>query len=210
VDGTLIEAWASQKSFRPKDGDDDDPDDFHGDTRRNDTHQSTTDADAELMRKSKGKEAKLSYGVHHLMENRHGLVVAVNVTAAASVHEREAAIDLLQDIHSEQRKTLGADKGYDTRPFVKTCRELNITPHVAQNTLRRGGSAIDERTTQHAGYAISAVKRKLIETTFGWAKHYGGLRRMMYRGLEKVADRVFFTLAGFNLLRMCNIEAAYQ
>jgi transposase len=212
VDGTLIDAWASHKSFRPRDDDQDGGGsggerDFHGEKRSNATHASTTDPDAELMRKSQGKEARLSYGVHHVMENRNGLVVAARTTRAAKVTEREASIELLSELPGGKRKTVGGDKGYDTKGFVAGCRNLNITPHIAQNDTRRGGSALDKRTTQHAGYDISIRKRKLIETTFGWSKHYGGLRRMMYRGLAKVADRVTFTLTVFNLLRISNIEA---
>ena len=211
VDGTLIDAWASHKSFRPRDDDQDGGGsggerNFHGEKRTNATHASTTDPDAELMRKSQGKEARLSYGVHHVMENRSGLVVAARTTKAATVTEREASIELLADLPGGKRKTVGGDKGYDTKGFVAGCRNLKITPHIAQNDTRRGGSALDRRTTQHAGYDISIRKRKLIETTFGWSKHYGGLRRMMYRGLAKVADRVTFTLAVFNLLRISNIE----
>ena len=212
VDGTLIDAWASHKSFRPRDDDQDGGGtggerDFHGEKRSNKTHASTTDPDAELMRKAEGKEARLSYGVHHLMENRSGLVVGAKTTKAATVTERDAGIDLLAELPGDKRKTVGGDKGYDTKGFVAGCRGINITPHVARNETRRGGSAIDARTTQHAGYDISLQKRKLIETTFGWSKQYGGLRRMMYRGLAKVADRVTFTLAVFNLLRIRNIEA---
>lgn len=209
VDGTLIDAWASQKSFRPRDDDDDSPTgkarDFHGERRCNDTHVSMTDPDAELMRKGKGMEARLRYGVHNIMENRHCLVVKVKTKPAASVHEREVALDMLAEIPGEQRCTLGADKGYDTTAFVAGCRELNVTPHIAQNTERRGGSALDERTTRHAGYAISLCKRKMIETHFGWGKQYGGLRRMMYRGIERVGARVIFTMTVFNILRINNL-----
>lgn len=211
VDGTLLEAWASHKSFRPRDDDDNDSsggnEHFHGESRTNATHVSTTDAEAELMRKGKGKEARLSFGVHHVTENRNHLVVGVKTTKAASVTEREAAEDLLAELPGEHRKTVGGDKGYDTLAFVASCRELKITPHVAQNTERRGGSAIDGRTTGKAGYAISQRKRKMIESTFGWAKQYGGLRRMMYRGLERVEIRVTFAATVFNLLRMNNLCA---
>lgn len=212
IDGTLIDAWASHKSFRPKDSDDDDGPagkerDFHGETRSNETHASTTDADAELMRKSNGTAARLSYGVHHVMENRNGLVVGVQTTKSASVTEREAGIDLLAALPGDQRKTVGADKAYDTQEFVDGCRGIDITPHVAMNEKRKGGSAIDGRTTSHPGYDVSIRKRKLIETTFGWLKQYGGLRRMMFRGLDRVADRVLFTVVVFNLLRIRNIGA---
>lgn len=211
VDGTLIDAWASHKRFRPKDDDDGGPvgkeRDYHGEKRSNETHTSTTDPEAELMRKSSGAPARLSYGVHHLMENRNGLIVGVTTTPSASVTEREAGIDLLAELPGENRKTVGADKGYDTQGFVAECRGHQITPHVAMNENRRGGSAIDGRTTRHEGYGISLIKRKLIETIFGWSKQYGGLRRMMLRGLERVGGHVTFTMAVFNLLRIRNIEA---
>ncbi len=210
VDGTLIDAWASHKSFRPKD--DDEPpqsssqeSNFHNEARSNHTHQSTTDSDAELMRKSKGKEARLSYGVHHIIENRNCLVVGVKTTRAASVTEREAAEDLLAELPGGQSKTVGADKGYDTADFVDTCRHFTITPHVAQNHARPGGSSIDKRTTRHVGYQMSMQRRKMIETTFGWVKQYGGLRRMMHRGLERVNATVIFSVSVFNLLRIRNI-----
>jgi transposase len=205
VDGTLIEAWASHKSFKKKDAQEGDGQDFRGETRSNDTHQSTTDPEAELMRKSGGQESKLRYGVHHLMENRHGLVVGVTTERAAGITEREAAKGLLEEIPGTGRKTVGGDKGYDTKGFVEACRNLNITPHVAQNFERPGGSAIDDRTAGHVGYGISQVKRKLIEATFGWCKQYGGLRRMMFRGLKRVHGVVQFTTAVFNLLRMKNL-----
>lgn len=211
VDGTLLDAWASHKSFKPRSSDDDDASgssgqDFHGDSRSNSTHQSTTDPDAELMRKSKGTGAALRYGVDHVMENRHGLIVAVGTRPAATMTEREAALEKLAELPGEQRKTVGADKGYDTHDFVAGCRGMNITPHVAQNEKRPGGSALDERTTAHAGYAISMNKRKLIETTFGWIKQYGGLRRVMLRGIDRVGSRVLLVLSAFNLLRVRNIE----
>lgn len=212
VDGTLIDAWASHKSFRPRDDDDQGPAgkerDFHGETRRNDTHESRTDPDAELMRKSNGTEAKLHYGVDHVMENRNGLVVAVQVRPAATETERESALELLDTLDGTRKRTVGGDKGYDTHGFVAGCRKRGITPHVAMNAGRRRGSAIDGRTARHAGYAISQRKRKLIETTFAWPKQYGGLRRMMLRGIGKVGGLVEFTMAVFNLLRIRNIEAA--
>ena len=208
VDGTLIDAWASHKSFRPRD-DDDTPTgkerDFHGERSCNDTHASTTERDAELMRKSKGMEARLRYGVHHVAENRHHVVVAVKTEPAARVTERTAALAMLGDIPGDHRITVGGDKGYDTYDFVEQCRELKITAHVAQNTERRGGSALAGPTTGHAGYAISQRKRKLIETTFGWAKQYGGLRRMMYRGRARVSARVKFTMAVDNVLRISHL-----
>lgn len=214
VDGTLIEAWASHKSFRSKEDDDQSggtsdgrEKDFHDEKRSNKTHRSKTDPDAELMKKAKGKEAKLSYGVHHVMENRNYLVVGVKTTRSASVTEREAAEDLLCELPGEHRKTLGADKAYDTTDFVAGCRELKVTPHVAQNDTRPGGSAIDGRTTCHSGYGVSMRKRKMIETTFGWVKQYGGLRRMMFRGIERVNAAVIFAVSVFNLLRIRNIAA---
>lgn len=212
VDGTLIDAWASHKSFKPKDTKDDDDDrssgrerDFRDERRRNDTHQSSTDPDAELMRKGKGMEARLRYGVHHLVENRHHLIVDAQVAPAASVTERAVALTQLKHAAHDRHITVGGDKGFDTREFVRHCRAHGITPHVAQNTARRGGSAMDERTTRHPGYAISQRKRKLIETTFGWTKQYGGLRRMMYRGREKVSARVTLVASVFNLMRITHL-----
>lgn len=178
---------------------------IHNEKRSNRTHQSTTDSDAELMRKSKSKEERLSYGVHHIIENRNCLVVGVKTTRAASVTEREAAEDLLSELPGEQRKTVGADQGYDTADFVDTCRHYKITPHVAQNHARPGGSSIDKRTTRHDGYQVSMQRRKMIETTFGWIKQYGGLRRMMYRGIERVNAAVMFSVSVFNLLRIRNV-----
>jgi transposase len=212
VDGTLIQAWASHKSFRSKDDENDPSDgqDFRGQRRTNETHASTTDPDAELMRKSSGQESRLSYGVDHLMENRNTLVVRVVTRRAATVHERTGGLMMIEAEAGENRITVGGDCGYDTAGFIEECRGLNVTPHVAQNVNRRGGSALDERTTRHPGYQISLRKRKMIETTFGWAKQYGGLRRMMYRGLERVAARVTFTMAVFNLMRIRNIEMAAQ
>jgi len=211
VDGTLIDAWASHKSFKPKEGNDDDGPsggkerDFRAERRSNETHVSSTDPDAELMRKGNGMEARLRYGVHHLIENRHHLIVDANVEPAASVTEREVALKLLKKASKDRRITVGGDKGFDTREFVKQCRQHRITPHVAQNTARRGGSAIDDRTTRHAGYEISQRKRKMIETTFGWTKQYGGLRRMMYRGIDKVSARVKLVNSAFNLLRISHL-----
>lgn len=213
IDGTLIDAWASHKSFQPKDRSEDDDDhqsggkerDFRAERRSNETHVSGTDPDAELMRKGNGMEARLRYGVHHVVENRNHLIVAVGVEPAASVTERAAAIELLKPVAKDRVITVGGDKGFDTRGFVRQCREQGITPHVAQNTARKGGSAIDERTTRHAGYAISQRKRKMIETTFGWTKQYGGLRRMMYRGIDKVRGRVKLVTCAFNLLRISHL-----
>ncbi len=210
VDSTLIDARASHKSFRLKD--DDAPQsgstegNFHNETRSNRTHQSTTDSDAELMRKPKGKEARLSYGVHHIIENRNSLMVGVKTTRAASVSEREVAEDLLAELSGEQRKTIGADKGYDIADFVDTCRQYKITPHAVQNDTRLGGSSIDNRTTRHVGYQVSMQNRKMIEATFGLIKQYGGNRRMMYRGFERANPAVIFSVSVFNLLRIRNAE----
>lgn len=211
IDGTLVEAWASHKSLRRRDDDDDSPGgrerDYHGERLSNATHVSRTDPEAELMRKSKGKETRLRYGVHHVVENRNHLIVGVRTAPAAGVDEREAAIDLLAHLPGEHRKTVGGDKGYDTHGFVAGCRAMNITPHVTMNDGRRGGSALDARTTRHAGYAVSQRKRKMIEATFGWVKQYGGLRRPMCRGLDRMSAAVTFAATAFNLLRMRNLAA---
>src|SRR6266498_131522 len=209
VDGTLLEAWASLKSFRRRDeGPPPPPDDpgnptvnFHGESRRNDTHQSTTDPDAQLARKGQGKEAKLSYAGHVLLDNRHGLVANVCATAATGTAERDAALELLQT--AAHAKTVGGDKNYDVAAFVAKVRELDITPHVAQKT----NSAIDGRTTRHAGYAISQRKRKLIEQVFGWMKTVGGLRKLRHRGGELVDWIVTFTAAAYNLIRLRTLFA---
>src|SRR5438046_2064703 len=205
VDGTLLEAWASLKSFRPKDGGPpappDDPGnptvDLHGETRRNDTHQSTTDPDAMLARKGPGKEAKLSYAGHVLLDNRHGLVANVCVTAATGTAEREAALLLLAE--ATAAATVGGDKGFDVPSFVAGVRALGVTPHVAQKVA---GSALDDRTTRHPGYAISQQKRKLIEQVFGWMKTVGGLRKLRHRGGERVDWVVTFAAAAYNLVRL--------
>jgi transposase len=210
VDGTLLEAWASLKSFRRKDeGPTAPPDDpgnptvnFHGESRRNDTHQSTTDPDARLARNGQGKEAKLSYAGHVLLDNRHGLVANVCVTPATGTAERDAAVLLL----GAQRRggTVAGDKGFDVASFVATVRALAFTPHVAQ---RVKGSAIDGRTTRHAGYAISQQKRKLIEQVFGWMKTVGGLRKLRHRGGARVDWIVTFTAAAYNLVRLRTLMA---
>ena len=210
VDGTLLEAWASLKSFRRKDeGPTPPPDDpgnptvnFHGEARRNDTHQSTTDPDAQLARKGQGKEAKLSYAGHVLLDNRHGLVTNVCATAATGTAEREAALLLLGAL--PHGGTVGGDKGFDVPSFVAGVRELTITPHVAQKVK---GSAIDGRTTRHAGYAISQRKRKLIEQVFGWMKTVGGLRKLRHRGGALVDWIVTFTAAAYNLIRLRTLLA---
>jgi transposase len=209
VDGTMLEAWASLKSFRRKDADPAPPPDdpgnptvnFHGETRKNDTHASTTDPDAQLYRKGQGKEAKLAYLGHVLLDNRHGLVANVCATAATGTAERDAALDLLQT--AAHATTVGGDKNYDVAAFVAKVRELEITPHVAQKT----NSAIDGRTTRHAGYAISQRKRKLIEQVFGWMKTVGGLRKLRHRGGELVDWIVTFTAAAYNLIRLRTLSA---
>src|SRR6267143_4114324 len=210
VDGTLLEAWASLKSFRRKDeGPTSPPDDpgnptvnFHGESRRNDTHQSTTDPDAQLARKGQGKEAKLSYAGHVLLDNRHGLVANVCATAATGTAEREAALLLLAE--AADAVTVGGDKGFDVPSFVAGVRALGITPHIAQKIK---GSATDDRTTRHAGYAISQQKRKLIEQIFGWMKTVGGLRKLRHRGGELVDWIVTFTAAAYNLIRLRTLLA---
>ncbi len=211
VDGTLLEAWASQKSFQRKDGERGTPSgdrevDFHGEQRRNDTHQSTTDAQARLYKKAKGSEAKLSYLGHALMENRNGLLVKTLVTEANGTAERDAALLLAEKIPGVKRVTLGGDKNYDTKDFVRELRGMNITPHVAQNNQKRA-SAIDERTTRHGGYALSQRKRKRIEESFGWMKIIGLLKRVKLRGLEKVGWLFTFVAAAYNLYRLQRLKA---
>jgi transposase len=203
VDGTLIEAWASQKSFRPKDESGSTPGeaDFHGQRRTNETHQSTTDPDCRLYKKSKGAEAKLSYLGHVLMENRNGLLIRTMVTQADGTAERDAALLMVSKIPGTQPVTLGGDKNYDTRDFVGTLREIRVTPHVAQNTTNRS-SAIDGRTTRHAGYEISQQKRKRVEQSFGWMKMIGLLRKVKLRGLRKVSWWFTFVGAAYNLIRL--------
>jgi transposase len=213
VDGTLIEAWAGQKSFQRKDGGEapppDDPGnptvDFHGERRSNDTHESTTDADARLARKSGGHEAKLAYCGNVMIENRNGLVVDTELLQCNGTAERDAAVLMAERIDGEERVTLAADKGYDTKDFVKEMRHLKVTPHVSQNVRRRGGSAIDGRTTRHDGYKISQRKRKRIEEVFGWLKTVGALRKTRHRGLFKVGWVFTFAAAAYNLVRMRNL-----
>lgn len=215
VDGTLIEAWASLKSFQRKDrkigAPPDDPGNptvnFHGESRGNDTHESTTDADARLWRKGYGKEAKLSYNGNLLTENRYGLIVNTEVFQANGTAERDAALIMLEQIPGGRRVTVGADKGYDTNNFVAECRHLNVTPHVAQNVARNGGSAIDCRTTRHDGYAVSQRKRKRIEECFGWLKTIALMRKVRHRGIEKVSWIFTFAAAAYNLVRMRNLLA---
>jgi transposase len=214
VDGTLIEAWAGQKSFHKKDaGPPEPPDDpgnptvnFHGEKRSNETHQSTTDPQARLYRKGSSQEAKLAYLGHVLMENRNGLVVDTRVTEAQGRAEREAALDMLRSIPGQHRRTVGADKGYDTRDFVAQARGLAVTPHVAQNTSRRR-SAIDGRTTQHPGYSVSQRVRKRVEEIFGWLKTVGLMRKTRHKGVDRVGWMFTFAAAVYNLVRMRNLMA---
>ena len=218
IDGTLVRAWAGQKSFqrrgrrrdRRPPGRDADPGnptvDFHGERRSNTTHQSTTDPEAWLAKKGAGHEAHLAYHGHVLMENRHGLAVGAAVTAATGTAEREAAGALLQQLPPRRgRRTLGADKGYDTQGAVATWRALGVTPHVAQNTARRGGSAIDRRTTRHPGYPVSQQKRKRVEEIFGWLKTIGLQRQTRFRGTARVAWMFVFATAAYNLVRMTRL-----
>jgi transposase len=211
VDGTLIEAWASQKSFQAKD---DPPDgdgrNFHGQTRTNDTHASTTDPDAKLYRKTSNGEARLSYLGHLLVENRHGLIVEAMATAADGRAERDAAMLMLHARwkRDPRRRTVGADKAYDTHGFVDVLRALEVTPHVAQNLKRRGGSAIDTRTTRHAGCAKSLHARPRVEPAFGWLKSIAWIRKVKLRGLAKVDWLFRFASAAFNLRRLVTLMAA--
>jgi len=208
VDGTLIEAWASHKSFKPKDGGDDEGSDFRGQKRRNDTHQSTTDPEAKLYRKSNGQESKLAFLGHAMMDNRHGLVVDTRLTEANGRAEREAALAMAAHLPGgDKRITLGADKGYDTLDFVQGLRQHFVTPHVAQNTSGRS-SRIDERTTRHDGYVLSQKKRKLVEQVFGWIKTTAGLRQTKHRGRERVSWMFTFATAAYNMVRMRNIMEA--
>jgi len=206
VDGTLIEAWASHQSFQRKDQRDGGPDagkNFHGEQRRNDTHASKTDPESRLYKKAAGQPAQLSYLGHTVVENRNGLVVAAMATQADGTAERDAGLLMVAELMKRRtrRITLGADKAYDTRDFVNTVRELGVTPHVTQNNASRR-SAIDERTTRHAGYRISLSKRWLVEKPFGWMKQIGGLRKVKLRGLAKVEWLFVFGCAAYNLLRI--------
>lgn len=204
VDGTLLEAWASHKSFRPKDGSGGDGTDFHGQERRNDTHASTTDPDARLMRKGKGKEAKLSYLANTLMENRNGLIVGVDVRHASGTGERDGALDLLDAAGVRCGATLGADKGYDTDDFVDALKQRGIKAHIARNTKGRR-SAIDARKARGKGYAMSIQVRKRIEQGFGWVKTVGGLDKLPMVSLPKVRGWVTWTFAAYNLIRLGSI-----
>lgn len=214
VDGTLIQAWASQKSYRRKDDDGGPPTgggrnreaNFHGEKRSNDTHESKTDGDARMARKGAGKEAKLSYMGHTVMENRNGLIVKAAASQATGKAERNVAADLLADLSGRKKRTVGADKNYDTAGFVKDCRDMNITPHVARNDKRPGGSAIDGRTSRHGGYHVSQRNRKRVEEPFGWGKTVGLIRQMKVRGLPKVNGVFMMTMIGWNLTRMRSLQ----
>ena len=228
VDGTLIEAWASIKSFKPKDdvkaedadGDDNGPGsgqggrpkgrnaarDFHGERRSNATHASSTDPDARLFKKARGQAAKMCHMAHVLMENRHGLVVDTALTHATGTAEREAALTMLTRMKGRHRITLGADKNYDTAAFVAELRRIKVTPHVAQNNTNRR-SAIDGRTTRHPGYTASLRIRKRIEEIFGWAKTNGGLRKTRHRGQDRVGWTFTLTAAAYNLVRLPKLLA---
>ena len=213
VDGTLIEAWASLKSFRAKDGADEPPApgrngerDFHNEQRRNDTHTSTTDPEAKLYRKGKGKEAKLCFMGHALMENRHGLVVQADTSEASGYAERKAALAMVERHApgSDNQLTVGADKAYDTSDFVADLRHMCVTPRVA---AKAKGSAIDGRTTRHAGYAVSLRRRKLIEEAFGWAKTIAGCAKVKVRGLARVGFHFTLAMAAYNLVRLPKLIA---
>lgn len=214
VDGTLIEAWASIKSFRPKDGSGEPPADgrngerdFHGEKRTNETHASTTDPDARLYKKAQGQAAKLCHMGHVVMENRSGLVVDASITLATGTAEREAAEAMIGEMPAGHRITVGADKAYDTADFVAGMRRLDATPHVTQNTKRRR-SAIDGRTTRHAGYKASQRIRKRIEEVFGWMKTVGGQRKTRYRGTPRVNWLFTLSAAAYNLIRMPRLLGA--
>jgi len=218
VDGTLIEAMASLKSFRPRGEnpqDRDPPDDpgnptvnFHGEKRSNETHASTTDPEAKLARK-KGKESKMSYSAHALMENRNGLIVDFRVEEADGYAERRTALEMLYfDASKDRRVTVGGDAGYDTADFVAGCRALNVTPHIAQTRDTRRRSAVDERTTRHAGYLVSQRKRKLVEEIFGWMKTVGGFRRTRFKGWRRTQLAGTLVATAYNMLRICRLLAA--
>jgi len=218
VDGTLIEAMASLKSFRRKDekpADREPPDDpgnptvnFHGEKRSNDTHASTTDPDARLARK-KGKESKMSYSAHALMENRNGLIVDFRVEEANGYAERQTAVAMLADHASKERRTtVGADAGYDTADFVADCRDINVTPHIAKTRDTRRRSAIDDRTARHSGYLVSQRKRKLVEEIFGWMKTIGGFRRTRFKGKRRTQLAATLVAAAYNLLRVSRLLPA--
>ena len=214
VDSTLIEAWAGLKSFHPKGKPPKQPPDdpgnptinFHGERRRNATHESTTDPDARLYRKGNGREAKLYYMGHVLMENRHGLVMRAQATTATGTAEWHTAEDLVEEVAGGRHLTVGADKAFDTAEFVQTMRDLDVTPHVAQNTNKR--SAVDLRTTRHDGYAMSQRIRKRVEEIFGWLKTVGLMRKLRHRGTDRVDWMFVFTCAIYNLVRIRSLELA--
>ena len=218
VDGTLIEAWASLKSFKRKDGKDnrsdkDDPGnpslDFHGEKRSNETHESTTDPEARLAKKGKGKEARLAYSGHALMENRNGLLVDFRIQHATGTAERQVALEMLDDeLPGGRRITVAGDKGYDTAGFVEGCREINVVPHVAQNISGNRGSAIDGRTTRHSGYRISQRIRKRVEEIFGWAKTVACFRKTRFKGKERTQFAGYMVGAAYNLLRIAKLRLA--
>lgn len=211
IDGTLIEAWASMKSYQPKNDSEQPPDDnsrnpnidFHGKERKNDTHESKTDPDARLYKKSKGSEAKLCYMGHVLMENRNGLAVGSSVTSATGKAEREAALKLVNELGGSHRITLGADKGYDAEQFTDDLRAINVTPHVA---ARKHTKSIDGRTTRHEGYAVSQKIRKRVEEIFGWAKTVGNMRKVKIRGKDSIDALFKLCIAVYNLIRIRNIR----
>lgn len=213
VDGTLIESWASLKSFRPKDGGGNPPDgpgrnasvDFHGESRTNDTHTSTTDPEARLTKKSAGQTAKICHMAHVKMENRYGLAVDCEVNTPTGFAERDAALTMMGRGNDGKKKTVGADKGYDQADFVAAARELGYTPHVSRNTSNGRTSHIDARTTRHEGYDVSIRIRKRIEEIFGWLKTIGGMRKMRVVGQINTEGYLLFALAGFNMIRMRNI-----
>lgn len=220
VDGTLVQAWASMKSFRPVDKSDGDanrwgtasggrnPDvNYRGQTRRNDTHRSTTDPEAMLARKGPGQPAVLGYHLHALMENRNGLVTDVELTQASGRAEVDTAVELLRRQRTKGRRTVAGDKGYDNRRLVQICRDMGVTPHVARNIRTPGGSAIDGRTTRHPGYVKSQRRRKRIEEIFGWVKTVGGGRKLRYIGQARNAAWAFLTAAAYNLVRMGKLSA---
>lgn len=221
VDGTIIEAWASHKSFQRKDDDSDDdeppkgsgrgknPDvDYQGQKRKNDTHESKTDPDARLYRKSRRTGAQMCYMGHALMENRNGLVVDVRVTHAVGKAEEKAAASMAAAIRGKHRATLGGDKGYDSNELLRELRDMGVTPHIAKNDHERRTSSIDQRTLRHDGYDVSQKKRKLVEQIFGWGKTVGSLRKMKHRGLELVQSITTFNLAAYNLIRVRNLGMA--
>lgn len=221
VDGTIIEAWASHKSFQPKESDSDDQDppdrsggsknpdaDYKGHRRKNDTHESKTDPDSRLYRKSRRTGAQMCYLGHAMMENRNGLVIDVRVTHAEGKAEEKAAASMAAAIKGKRRVTLGGDKGYDSNELLSALRGMGITPHIAKNDHERRTSSIDQRTLRHDGYEVSQKKRKLVEQIFGWSKTVGGLRKVKHRGIDLVSSITTLNLAAYNLIRMRNLAMA--